>query len=162
MFRTQYDRVRVFTEHGKRYKDTFSAVVKDNGAIDLVKDGVEDVYAFIQSYADSVDLNKIMARYAAGDVSALNQVQAHFGDVTQFPKTYAEALQVMIDAENQFMDLPLETRDKFGHDVNRFIASIGTQEWMDALGLKPVEKPVDNPVDNPVDVPVVKEGVDVV
>lgn len=135
MFRTQFDRVRVFTVPGKRIKDTFSAVLTDNGSIDLEKDGVEDVYAFIQSHKDSVDLNLIMQRYARGDVSGLNKVQGSYGDFTQFPKTYAEALQAVITAKEQFMALPLDVREKFGHDSNRYISSIGTPEWMDALGI---------------------------
>ena len=139
MFRTQFERVRVFTNRGKRLKDTYSAVVTDNGSIDLVKDGVEDTYAYIQSFKDSVDLNLIMQRFANGDASALNKSPGMYGDFTQFPKTYAEALQAMINAENQFMSLPLATREKFGCDVHKYIASIGTKEWMDALGISPAD-----------------------
>lgn len=141
MFRTQFERVRVFTKRGKRMKDTYSAVVNDNGSIDLVKDGVEDTYAYIQSFKDSVDLNLIMQRYANGDTSVLNKSPGMYGDFTQFPKTYAEALQAMINAENQFMALPLATREKFGCDVHKYIASIGTKEWMDALGIVPADTP---------------------
>lgn len=151
MFRTQFERVRVFAKPGQRFRDTYHSVVTDNGAVELEKDGVDDVYAFIQSHRDSVDINKLLQRYARGDVSALMQRQGSYGDFTTFPKTYAEALQAVIDAENMFMDLPVEVREKFGHDSNQFIAQIGTPAWMDALGLsKPVEEPVKTAV--------VKEG----
>lgn len=157
MFRTQFDRVRVFANVGNRFKDTYHAVVQDNGSVDLEKDGVEDVYAFIQSHKDSVDINLLLQRYARGDVSSLNKVAGAYGDFTNFPKTYAEALQAVISAEAMFNDLPLETRAKFGHDVNRFISGIGTDDWNVALGLSPVDKPVEIPVDKSV----VKEGVSV-
>lgn len=151
MYRTQFDRVRVYAKSGKRFKDTFHAVISDNGSVELEKDGMEDVYAFIQSHRDSVDINLLLQRYARGDVSALNKRTGSFGDFTQFPKSYAEALQAVMDAERMFMDLPLETRAKFGHDSNRFISMIGTNEWSDYLGLTPAV--VDDPAGDPV-----KEG----
>ena len=40
------------------------------------------------------------------------------------PKTYAELLNHIIAGKNAFMDLPVETRAKFGHSFERWLASM--------------------------------------
>ena len=46
----------------------------------LKESGKENLYEFIQSFKDSVDLHKIMDRFNAGDTAALQKVQGMFGD----------------------------------------------------------------------------------
>lgn len=134
-FRTQFDRIRKRSESGKRFKDLFSAVVSDSGSIDLEKVGIEDTYAIIQSFKAETDINAIIERFTRGDMSALSQKQPMYGDFTDFPKTYAEAQQKMIDATNIFMSLPLEERAKYNHNPAEFIADIGSEKWQRALGI---------------------------
>ena len=62
------------------------------------------------------------------------------------PSTLAEAQNLMIQAENTWNKFPREIKQKFDNDVDKFIATMGTKEWADILGIlqKPVidEKPV--------------------
>lgn len=139
MFRTQYDRIEVISEHGDRFEETYTPVLSDTGVLELEADGMRDIYAYIQSFADSCDLNLIVARYAQGDLSAaqkLNYRQGMYGDFTEMPKTFAEMQQRIIDAENLFMSLPLETRAQYNHSAAEFVADIGSEKWKKAMGIE--------------------------
>ncbi|ALS03491.1 VP3 [Gokushovirus WZ-2015a] len=96
--------------------------------------GELDSYAEIQSHKDSVDIHVLLSRYQNGDVHALQRVQGVFGDFTQLPKTYADALNLVNDGKQLFDGLPVDVRAKFGHDFARFVASIGTPEFMAVFG----------------------------
>ena len=101
----------------------------------LKESGKEDLYAFIQSHKDSVDLHKIMDRFNAGDTAVLQKVQGMFGDFSQMPQTYAGLLNHMIEAEQTFMSLPLETREKFGQSFHAWLAQAGSESWLEAMGM---------------------------
>lgn len=135
-FCTQFseDRPRPKSVIGSRVKKLYSPVFDKNGRMELEETGQEDLYGYIQSHKDSVDINVILERYQKGDVTALNRAQAFYVDATNFPKTYAEALQRMQDAHTYFDSLPVETRAKFGHDFNQFLASLDKPDFAELLG----------------------------
>lgn len=139
-FRTQFDRQAVISQPGERFQDTYNPIVTDTGSIDLEVSGKRDLYAYIQSHADSVDINLIVQRYASGDGNALNQRNSLYGDFTDFPKTYAEMQQRFIDAENLFMSLKPDDRAKYNYNVAEFIADIGSERWLEVLGLNPAKQ----------------------
>lgn len=105
-----------------------------DGTLTLKEVGKHDLYADIQSHADSVDLNNILARYSNGDPSALNVRTGNYGDFVGMPKTYAELLNRTLDGERQFNQLPLEVREKFDYDFGKWLASAGTDDWCAAMG----------------------------
>lgn len=63
-------------------------------------------------------------------------MQGVYADVTELPKNYAELLNSVIKGREAFDSLPIEVKEKFGQDFNRFAATIGTQEWYEKLGYK--------------------------
>ena len=153
-FKTQYDKKeRVHCCSGDPIKLLYGLEVDDKGVTDLVVKGKYDLYEFIQSHADSVDIHKILERFENGDVDALNKYQGYYADITDAPKTFAEALNTVIKAKDLFNSLPLEVRAKFDHSPEQFVASLGTKKFLDAVGQKSptppdsVEKPVES-VDN--------------
>lgn len=151
-FKTQFDpRDRVITNAGSPERITYAGHYDEKGRVVLEEVGRENLYDFIQSHAESCDIHVLMKRYQNGDVSALSQRQGFFGDVLDFPKTYAEALNHMQEMERQFMALPIDVREKFGHSFSQFLASSGEADFLDKLGIK-VEKEV-----TPAIPPVVKE-----
>lgn len=103
--------------------------VMPDGNIKLEIIGKEDTDEMIQSYAESCDISVILARASAGDTSVLNQRVGSYGDFTQMPKTFAEMLQLQIDANNMFNSLPVEIKKKFDNDANKFLVQAGTSEW---------------------------------
>lgn len=133
-FRTQYHRKRVRAKHGDRLKQLYRPQLDENGHLELVDDGTDDLYAYIQSHRDSVDLHVILQRYQAGDVTALDRAQANFADITEFPKTYAEMLNSVIAGEQYFNALPVETRAKFGHSFSNWMATMDTPEFAEKMG----------------------------
>lgn len=144
---------KFFSNAGSPYRTVYSPKVDQNGNIELVESGVENTAEFINSFKESTDISVILARVAAGDMSALNQRNGIFGDFTGMPKTYAEFLQLQIDSNNLFNSLPVEVRDKFGNDPNKFLAESGSKEWVEKLGdvLPENAREYFNPA--PVDVP---------
>lgn len=167
MFRTILDRKKITSVSGDRFADTYSLKVQDNGEKTLEKTGKVDLYAKIQSYKESCDIHVILERFVNGDASALSANSPSFGDFTQFPTTYAEVLQRQHDAEQIFMDLPLDVRAEFKHSAAEFFTSIGTDKFNAVMDKYYKPDPVD-PVDpgqptvpvQPLD-PVVRPGGDV-
>lgn len=128
--RTQFDaHARVHANPGNPEKILFTPKFDSNGAMELIEAGKEDLYASIQSHKDSCDINLILKRFARGDVSALQKRQGMFGDFTDAPSSYAEALNSMIIAEQYFNSLPLETRAQFDHNFHRFLLSLDQPDF---------------------------------
>lgn len=114
----------------------YSPEVNKDGSISIVASGKEDFQAYIQSFLPSTDIAYIMASVNAGDFSVLNKINGFYGDFTKVPKTYAEFLQLQIDARRTFDKLPVEIKKKFDNDVNKFMVNAGENEWFDKLGIK--------------------------
>lgn len=135
-WRTQYSkRQRLFSNHGDPIQIEYSGYYDDEGNVVLKEIGKTDLYSYIQSFADSVDINILLKKFANGDDSALNQRRNDYIDCTQFPKTYAEALNMVIEQTDYFNSLPNDIRQKFDNDVNKFIASTGTEDWLNKMNI---------------------------
>ena len=136
VFPTQFDaRDRTISNVGDRIKQLYEARVDNNGTVDLVEAGRENLYDYIQSFKESCDINTIVKRFAAGDTDVLARRQATYGDFTQLPGTYAELLNTVIQGENYFNSLPLETRAKFNHSFREWMASMDNmQEFVEKMG----------------------------
>lgn len=150
---TQYDRDRFRSCVGRRSKPVYASSYDDAGRLVLKKTGEEDFYDYIQSHAESVDINVIQAKIAAGDASVLTRRQGVFADFTEMPSTYAEMLNMVHQAEAAFDSLPLETRQAFDMSMSNWLASYGSKDWIQKMG---IEEPA---ADVPSDVPeVVTDG----
>lgn len=122
-----------FTCEGNPIKEIYKPIVEKDGSVILVVEGHENTDEIIKSYEDSVDIDVIIARYMNGDLEALNKRVGQYGDFTDFPKTYAEVLQMKIDAENVFNELPVDLKAKFNNDPDQFFVQSGSEEWFDKL-----------------------------
>lgn len=145
-FRTILDRKKITSVPGSRFADTYSLKVADTGEKTLEQTGKVDLYAKIQSYKESCDIHVILERFVNGDESVLSANTPSFGDFTEFPTTYAEVLQRQHEAEQIFMDLPLDVRAEFHHSASEFFTSIGTEKFNEVTGKYFKTEPVD-PVD---------------
>lgn len=140
--KTQFDpHARVHSNPGSREKVLYGPHFDDHGHMELVETGREDLYAYIQSHKDSVDIKVILDRFARGDQMALNRRQGFYGDFTQMPTTYAEALNAMISAENYFNSLPVETRAQFNHSFQQFLAQMDKPDFTTKMGFQPAQVP---------------------
>ncbi len=156
VFKTQYDaRDRIKSHPGSPIKQLYSGSYNERGQVELKEDGTEDIYAFIQSFAEATDIHAILKRYQNGEVDVLEKVQGFYCDITEMPHTYAEALQRIADSEKVFMSLPVDVRAKFGHSFSEFLAASQDVDFLDRLGVKPTEQPAPVPsVPDVVDKPV--------
>lgn len=123
-FRNQYDlRDRTFiSPSGDRHKILYRSQYNSEGELLLVESGSEDLYSFIQSHAESVDINVILSRFANGDASALSKAQGAFTDVTGMPSSYAEMLNSVIAAQETFERLPRDVRQSFDNSWSKWLA----------------------------------------
>lgn len=155
MFKTQFDaRDRIETNPGNPIKQLYSGFYNERGQVELKEDGTEDTYAFIQSFAESTDIHSILRRYQNGEVDVLEKVQGFYGDITEMPKTYAEALQRIADSEKLFWSLPVDVRANFGHSFSEFLSASQDADFLDRLGVKPDVQPETAPAEH---TPVVSE-----
>lgn len=138
MFRTQFDpHERVIENPGSPIRTIYSSRVAEDGNIELIESGTENIYDLIQSHKDSVDIHMILTRFVNGDESALSKTQGQYGDFTELPKSYAELLNAVIAGENYFNSLPLETRAKFDHSFEKFMVSMDNMpKFFDLLGVE--------------------------
>lgn len=118
---------------GDKFHIEYRPVVNDDGTIKLVESGKMNIQEYIQSFKDSCDMNYIIKQLQLGNISVLNQKKVFYGDFTDAPSTMAEFQQRIIDGQNAFYSLPLEVRNKYDHDVMKFLADIGSDKWMNAM-----------------------------
>lgn len=136
-FRTQYQaRPRVPKVPGSGVHTLYSSRIAEDGTVELIPSGTEDIYASIQSHKDSVDIHMILARYNNGDETAFARVQGVYGDFTAMPTTFAQLLNTVIQGQDYFNSLPVEVRAKFDHSFEKFMASMDNMpEFMRKVGV---------------------------
>lgn len=132
---------------GDLFHEVLSPSFRSDGIIELKVSDRIDIKKEINSYRDETDMSYILSRLMVGDDSVLNPRPPMYGDFTDLPSSYAEMLNMVIDGERYFNSLPLETRNKFDNDRGKWFASIGSETWLDKMGLVsretlPTEKPV--------------------
>ena len=141
-FSTQYrPRTRFISNGGQRERILYQPKFDENGVMDLVESGKEDLYDFIQSHADSVDIHVLLARFQNGDVDALSRVQGAYGDFTNMPTTYADLLNKVNEGQSFFNSLPVDIRAKFNHNFAEFMVGMDKPDFLDKLGIKPEREP---------------------
>lgn len=113
------------------YAPSFAA----DGTIVLSASDVVDIKKEINSYRDQTDMSYILSRLMMGDDSVLTSKVPMYGDFTQFPRTYAEMLQLVQSGEDAFNALPADIRLKFDNDRCKWFASIGTDDWFNSMGI---------------------------
>ena len=129
------------TNAGERLVQKYKLSFDDDGTKELVPDGFVDVYEEIQSHADSVDIHKIVERCTiTGDTSELYKTEGFYGDLAMFPKTRAEALQMLAEAQNIWDKLPVDVKKKFDNNVDNFFSTAFTEEWTKKLEIVPEQK----------------------
>lgn len=118
-FRSMFTKpVRFYTASGEGIRPIYKAELGKNGQLDIVEDGIEDLYAYIQSFKDSVDINVIVSRYAAGDVYALQQRSGMFGDFIEVPSSYMDILNSVVDLRNAYEKTDMEISfDEFAKSI---------------------------------------------
>lgn len=140
-----HDFNKFVTDPGSPVKDILSPKVLDDGSIKLEKSSEYSLQEFIESFRDKTDMSWIIQQLKAGNPSVLQVEHGLFGDFTQMPKTYAEVLQLNINAKKVFNELPLEVKKAYESDFNKWFADVGSDSW-----IKLMSKPEPNVPGDPV------------
>lgn len=149
MFETQYRPHERFRSHvGSRIADVFSSRFDKDGKLEVYKSGETNLYAQIQSFKDSVDLDLIIERFQNGDQTALNQKAGFFHDVTELPSNLLDSYNLLNQGEQAFMALPAEIRAKYNHSFPEFLANFNPADFSDlAHGRVDVGGELDDPAE---------------
>lgn len=151
MVETQFrEHKRFISNAGSPEKITYEPYYDERGNLELKETGKINQYMDIQSHADSVDIDLIVARYRAGDKDALNKAQGFYADVSGMPKSMVDILNLGIKGEAAFASLPLDVRSRFDNNFAQFIATAGSKEWYDKLGVIDEKEAVKEPVESEV------------
>ena len=139
-FRTKYDkRPRYYTDPGSPIEDVLEAEYNKKKQLEVVKKGEKDLYAYINSFADSVDIHVLLARFANGDKEALLQRAGAYIDISALPTNINDFIALSRNAENLFNGLPVEIKAKFNNNVVEFISKIGDDDWKEIMSTSPDE-----------------------
>lgn len=102
-----------------------------------------------QEFRDECDLNALMKRYEKTGVAPAGRVGVpQYFDASEVPDFHS-AMQIMVDAENEFMRLPASVRKQFGNDPTAFIEYATDPKNIDQMrewGLADPKKEPDAPV----------------
>ena len=133
MFRTKYERVEKVSIPGNPIKDQLAGEYDKNKNIVVVPKGKINQYAYINSFADSVDIHVLLARFQNGDKEALLQRAGAYIDISALPTNINEFIELSRNAENLFNTLPVEVKEKFNNNVVEFISTVGDKEWIEKM-----------------------------
>ena len=136
---------RVASESGSGLRQLYIPCFVD-GCFTIEESGVFDLQEQINANASSCDINVLVARYNAGDITALSRRQGIFGDFTSAPDSYRQALEIVHGFESAFSEM--SDSDKLGAKT--------ALEFLDKI--KDSDSPVETPSVSPADVPVESEG----
>lgn len=150
-FRTKYDTLEkvVYSEAGCPIRDVYASKLDKNNNIVVEKKGEENLYDYIQSFKDSVDINVVLKKFAAGDESALMQREGLYTDIVDMPTNLNEFVEFSRNAQQLFDSLPIETKKQYNNNVFNFMEAVNTGEFF-----KEKEKEILEPLND-----VIKEDV---
>lgn len=101
-----------------------------------------------QSFKDECDVNLVMKRFErTGVLDHLNEFQGQYGDFTDVPQSYHEAVNQVMAAQDMFMTVPPRIRAMFENDPGQFLAFVqdpANLEEMVQLGLATQPEAVQN------------------
>lgn len=140
-FDTQYTkRPPVFQEAGNPVKVIYSPRYTEDGVLDLVATGQENLYDYIQSHKESTDIHVLLDRFVNGEEDVLQRLQGFYGDVTSMPKTYAEVLNAVIIGEETFARLPVEVKQRFDNSFAVWLSSMDSPDFAKRMGVDPIDQ----------------------
>lgn len=99
-----------------------------------------------QSFAEEADINTIVRKFGlTGELPPNGVRMPDYGDFTDAVNDYQTALNAVIAADEAFMQLPAETRFRFGNDPQRLMEFLAKKENLDEarkLGLAVPAPPI--------------------
>ena len=102
-----------------------------------------------QALVEEADINKIIRKHGLSHVQTnMAKLEVIYGDITSFD--LQQAIQMNIDAQEAFMEVPSEVRKQFGNDAGAFIDYATNPENIEQMrewGLAPPPPPTEQPIE---------------
>lgn len=121
--KTSGEKVRV---SGRRY--TYKVDFDKRGKRNLIINGTEDVYGYIQSFKEDTDIYRILQRLN-GDITKLDKNKGFYADLSSIPKDFYEFHNKIEEGQRIFAGLPTDLKSKFGNSINEFMNSIYNKDF---------------------------------
>lgn len=125
---------RFYSVTGNGYNKIYKEDYDKKGVRSLVVSGKTCTYDKIQSYAEDVKIERIVARYLGGDISVLDKNKGFYTDITQIPRNFNDFHNKIVQGQNLWNGLPTDFKAMFGNDLNRFISDIYDGDFENKLG----------------------------
>ena len=126
---------RFFAPTGEKTEIRHEPEIGKDGKRVLKPTRVVEIYNLIQEGREQTEIQYIMKRAMEGDANVLNAMNGVYADISDAPKSLAEAQQLIINAKREFENLPIEIKRKFNMNPEEYVAQVGTKEWLDAMGV---------------------------
>lgn len=130
---------------GSRFKEVLEPRFNGRKVV-LEKVGTMDIQERIEAFAPYTDLNYMLHRLKVGDTSVLRSSNPLYGDFSNLPTNPLDAVNLVHSAEQAFVVLPVEEKQKYNNDYRVWLATLF------ASGGNPSNGTPSNPAANPVSV----------
>lgn len=126
-FPTQFDPyISKSTDPGKAEYITYSADDKGNP----ISSGISNIQKEIDSHRESVELATLLQRYAAGDETALHNVDGAYVDVSGVSgQSFQDIYDSVKQAEDDFNGLPSDFKKLFNNSTVEFWSQFGSDDF---------------------------------
>lgn len=94
----------------------------NKGHLDIKVSGDFDLQGQIEAESCLCDINYLIERFNLGDVDALNKRQAFFTDITAYPGSYREAVDILKEGRSFYDSLSVDEKKRYG-DFEGFMMS---------------------------------------
>lgn len=115
---------KIKLEKNSPIRKVYREDIDENGHLSLIEDGEYNESEEINSYYDSVKLDKILERIAYGDTSILRPSSTlQYGDV-DLPRDPFEVIALKKESERKFNELPDEIKAIYNNDISAFASDL--------------------------------------
>lgn len=106
---------------GSPVKSLFVPFV-NKGHLDIKVSGDFNLQEQIEAESCLCDINFLIERFNLGDTEALNKRQSFFADITAYPGSYREAVDILKDGRSFYDSLSPDEKKRYG-DFESFMMS---------------------------------------
>lgn len=119
---------RFISNPGSPEKILYAGSYNKQGVLEIKENGKQDLYGYIQSFTESVNINVILSRFVNGDKAALQKRQTFYADVTTAPKTYQEFLNNILAHRAIYNSLSIQEKEQYGNNFENFIMNYSPEK----------------------------------
>lgn len=137
------EKVRYFTQYNhpktkpfkcnRRFITRELEFIDENGKPYLETVETINMWEKTQSHKEECLIENILKQAALGDLSAFQQREATYADVTGLPKTLAEYQNIVIRMKDEFNRMPNEVKQMFDYSPEKYVNMMGTKEFNDLM-----------------------------